>query len=160
MRKLKIYLDTSAISYLFADDAPEKMKETLRLWNEFKQERFEIYLSELTVFELQECSEPKKSKMFESLKEINYQTLVETDEIEKLANEYLKLNVLTRKSFDDCRHIAYAVVSNCDVIVSWNFKHLVNLKTINRVRYVNAVNNYKEISIVSPSMLFEEDENG
>jgi hypothetical protein len=51
---------------------------------------------------------------------------------------------------------AFAVVYNCDIIISWNFKHLVNYKTINKVKIVNAINHYKEISIMPPSMLLEE----
>ena len=66
--------------------------------------------------------------------------------------------MLKEKSYDDCLHIAYAVIHHCDVIVSWNFKHLVNFRTIDKVKIVNAINRYKEISIISPTMLIEEDE--
>ena len=74
----------------------------------------------------------------------------------QLAREYITHGVLNEKSFDDCMHIAFAVVFDCDVIVSWNFKHLVNFKTINRVKIVNAINQYREISIITPTMLLEE----
>jgi hypothetical protein len=47
---------------------------------------------------------------------------------------------------------------NHDVIISWNFKHLVNYNTINKVKIVNAINKYEEISIISPTMLLEDDE--
>jgi hypothetical protein len=47
-------------------------------------------------------------------------------------------------------HIAYATIARCDFIISWNFKHFVNPKTIVRVRYVNTVNNYQTPSILSP----------
>ena len=96
--------------------------------------------------------------MVEKLDEIDYHILEETDEVIDLANEYLNNDVLTKKSLDDCFHISYAVVYNCDVIVSWNFKHLVNFRTINKVKVVNATNQYKEISIVSPTMMLEKEE--
>jgi len=55
------------------------------------------------------------------------------------------------------RSSAYeAVIYNCDITISWNFKHLVNFKTINKVKVVNAIHLYKEISIISPTMLIEE----
>jgi hypothetical protein len=107
---------------------------------------------------MQKCSEPKRTKMVEKLDEIDFYVLEETDEISNLADEYIKNGVLTKKSISDCLHIAYAVVTNCDIIVSWNFKHLVNYRTINKVKIVNAVNNYKEISIISPIMLLEGEE--
>ena len=156
MKKLKIYLDTSVVSHLFADDTPDKMEDTNKLWDDFKADKYDIFISAITAEELQKCSEPKRSKMVERLGEIVFLVLEETDEISNLANEYLSSGVLTNKSVDDCLHIAYAVVTNCDIIVSWNFKHLVNYRTINKVKVVNAVNHYKEISIISPTMLLEE----
>ena len=74
-------------------------------------------------------------------------------EIENLANLYIKDGVLTQKNFSDAIHISSAVVANCDMILSWNFKHFVNVRTIGGVRTVNSKNWYKEISIVVPSMI-------
>ncbi|MDR1689398.1 MAG: hypothetical protein LBS21_12420 [Clostridiales bacterium] len=87
---------------------------------------------------------------------MQFHVLKKTNEVDALANEYINGGVLREKSFDDCLHIAFAVVYNCDLIVSWNFKHLVNYKTINKVKIVNAVNQYREIGIMSPTMLLEE----
>jgi len=95
--------------------------------------------------------------MFEKLEQIRFQILNEIDEVYALANEYIKGGVLNEKSRDDCLHIAYAVIYNCDVIVSWNFKHLVNFKTINKIKVVNTIQMYKEIGIISPTMLIEEE---
>ena len=156
MKKQKIYLDTSIISYLFADDTPEKKADTEKLWEILKIEKYEIFLSERVLSELVNCSEPKKNLMIKRLGEISYETLVMSSEVEMLTKAYLKNNVLSAKSTSDCEHIAFAVVAGCGIIVSWNFKHLVNLKTINGVRFVNSVNNYAEIAIVSPSMILEE----
>ena len=155
MRKLRIYLDTSVISHLFADDTPDKMADTNKLWEDFKDNKYEIFISTVTVEEIKRCSEPKRSKMVEKLDEIDFRVLEEKDEVNSLSDEYTNNGVLTKKSIDDCTHIAFAVVSNCDIIISWNFKHLVNYRTINKVKIVNAINNYKEISIISPTMLLE-----
>jgi hypothetical protein len=94
--------------------------------------------------------------MLERLKQIQFQILNKTDEVVRLADEYIVGGVLKEKSYADCLHIAFAVVYNCDIIVSWNFKHLVNYKTINKVKVANAINHYREISIMPPSMLLEE----
>ncbi|MCL2631425.1 MAG: PIN domain-containing protein [Firmicutes bacterium] len=155
MKKLKIYLDTSVVSHLFAEDVPSKMADTQKLWDSIKLGAYDVYISGTTAIEIQSCAEPKRRAMVEKLKEIDYHALQETDEIINLAEEYIKNQVLTKKSLDDCMHIAFAVVSNCDIIVSWNFKHLVNYRTINKVKIVNAINRYKEISIISPTMLVE-----
>ena len=59
------------------------------------------------------------------------------------------------KSARDRQHIAYACVYNCDMVISWNFKHIVNVKTITGVKSVNALAGYKEMPIYSPTMLIE-----
>jgi predicted nucleic acid-binding protein len=158
MRKLKMYLDTSVISHLFADDTPDKMADTIKLWDDCVKGKFEIYISDVVISEIRQCSEPKQSRMLEKMRLIEFEVLPETDTVKELAAEYIKEGVLTEKSLDDCLHIAYAVINNCDIIVSWNFKHLVNFKTIDKVRIVNAINRYKEISIISPTMLIEDDD--
>ncbi|MDL2234636.1 type II toxin-antitoxin system VapC family toxin [Christensenellaceae bacterium OttesenSCG-928-L17] len=158
MKKLRIYLDTSVISHLFADDTPDKMADTIRLWKELAARQYEAYISPVVTAEIQRCAEPKRTQMLERLAQIQYKILDKTDEISELAKEYIKGGVLREKSLDDCLHIATAVVNDCDLIVSWNFKHLVNFKTISKVRVVNAINRYKEIGIVSPTMLVEGEE--
>ena len=82
--------------------------------------------------------------------QVKFDVLERTEVINRLAEEYIKNGVLSENRLADCLHIAFAVVNNCDIIVSWNFKHLVNVKTINKVKVVNAINHYKEISIVPP----------
>ena len=156
MRKLKLYLDTSAISHLFADDTLDKMADTNSLWDDLALRKFDIFISQTVLDEIRKCSEPKKTMMLEKLQMIDFQLLEETHTVTELASAYVNGGVLKEKSIDDCMHIAFAVVYDCDIIVSWNFKHLVNYRTINSVKVVNAINNYREISIVSPTMLLEE----
>ena len=158
MRKLKLYLDTSIISHLFAEDTPEKMEDTNRFWKEVVKGKYEIYISPVVINELENCHEPKRSQMFSKLEQVQLQILERTNEVSTLAKEYIAGGVLSEKSFADCLHIAFAVVYDCDIIVSWNFKHLVNLKTINKVKVVNAINHYREIGIMPPAMLLEEEE--
>ena len=158
MRKLKLYLDTSTISHLFADDVPDKMADTNKLWDDFVSGKYELCISQVVVDEIEQCSEQKRNQLIAKMQLIEFEVLPETDTVKALAKEYIKGGVLKEKSIADCLHIVYAVVYSCDVIVSWNFKHLVNYKTINKVKIVNAMNRYGEIGIVSPTMLLEEDE--
>jgi predicted nucleic acid-binding protein len=153
MKKLKIYLDTSVISHLNAPDTPDKMADTLKLWELIKKGKFEVYISLAVTVELTRCIQPKLSFMIEKLEEIEYTTLMEVDEIGQLANQYVKAGVLSPKNFIDCQHIAYACVYNCDMIVSWNFKHLVNYNIINGIKSINILTGYKEMLIYSPTML-------
>ena len=157
MKKLKLYLDTSTISHLFAEDTPDKMNDTNLLWTDFAKNKYHICISPVVINEIKKCPKPRQSLMFEKLEQIEFQILNEVDEVYSLANEYVKGGVLNENSHTDCLHIAYAVIYNCDVIVSWNFKHLVNYRTINKVKVVNTMHLYKEIGIISPTMLIEEE---
>lgn len=155
MEKLKIYLDTSVISYLMQDDVPEKMADTLKLWEMFKQGKYDVYLSTVTLQEISDCSEPKRSKLFEYLGQIEYIPIEITDNMSDIAQQLIDMGILTQKSYDDCQHIASAVIRGCDCIISWNFKHIVNIKTIRGVRAITNLKGYKPIEILNPSVLLE-----
>ena len=160
MKKILVYLDTSYINYLVASRLPDKMQDSLALWNIFiASEYFEIVLSEIVGEELQRCYEPKRSRLLEKLAEIKSHFVTETDEITDLADRYVEFGVLSPNDYYDLLHIAYATTSGCKLIVSWNFKHFVNFKTMDMVNAVNLIEGYDPIRIVSPSMLLGEFEN-
>jgi hypothetical protein len=91
--------------------------------------------------------------MLEHLNQIEYETYDVTDEAIDVAHQLVSMGVLTEKSYDDCQHIGVAVVNECDCIISWNFKHIVNVKTIRGVRAITNLKGYKSIEIWSPSVL-------
>ena len=85
------------------------------------------------------------------------EVLAYTEEVEALSNAYIQANVLMKSSMNDAIHVASATKGDADVIVSWNFRHLVNLV---RIREFNAVNlrvGYKMIDIRSPKELIYEE---
>lgn len=67
-----------------------------------------------------------------------------------LRNEYLQAGILPEKFSNDALHVALATVSQCNIIVSWNFKHIVHFKKIPLYNAVNILNGYNEIAIFSP----------
>lgn len=154
-KKLKVYLDTSVISYLQQEDSPEKMKDTLSFWNKVINNEFEVYISQITLNEVEQCYEPKRSALYEYLSGIEYKVIKISEEIITLAESIIEKGILKRKSFDDCQHISAAITSGCDCIVSWNFKHIVNIKTIKGVREVTNIGGYKGVEIITPTILLE-----
>ena len=158
MGKLKVYLDTSVISHLLQEDVPEKMADTRQLWEMFCSNRYDVYLSTVTLKELKGCSEPKQSQLFDYLGQIDYTLIQINDKIEEIALQIIEMGILTKKSYDDCQHIAAAIISECDCIISWNFKHIVNIKTIRGVRAITNLKGHKPIEILNPSVLLESEE--
>ena len=154
-KKLKVYLDTSVISYLMQTDAPERMVKTLQLWEKLKKGTYDVCLSQVTLTEISKCDIAKFNFLLEKLAEIDYTTYELNDEVYRLANEVIEKGILTEKSYDDCTHIAVAVINKCDVIVSWNFKHMVNIKTIKGIRTITDLKGYSAIEITTPETLLE-----
>ena len=147
LRKQKIYLDTSVVSHLQAPDTPEKMRDTVKLWEDIKSGKYEVYISNITISEINDCNEPKRSFMLDKLKEIELSVVHAETEVDDLSQEFIKLGILKEKSIDDCIHIATALLIKCDMIVSWNFKHIVNDKTIEGVKAISQTKGLDGIKI-------------
>ena len=105
--------------------------------------------------EIEKCSEPKKTKLINRLNEIQFTILDITEDIITIAKKIIEMGILTQKSFDDCQHIGVAVLNECDCIISWNFKHIVNVKTIRGVRAITNLEGYKDVEIWNPYVLLE-----
>ena len=158
MRKLKVYLDTSVVSYLYQTDALEKMQDTLDLWELFKNNAYEVYISDIVVREISGCNEEKLKILLDYLEQIDY-NIIETDEdTVELAGKLIDFRILKQKSFDDCQHIAAAILAGCDIITSWNFKHIVNVKTARGVKVITTLEGYKDLLVYPPSVLIESED--
>ena len=158
MKRPKIYLDTSVISYLDQTDSPEKMADTLKFWAYLKKGagNIDVLVSRVTLDEIEENREPKRSKLKAFLDEIEYVTVEISDEIRAVADKFIDNGLLSKKSYDDCIHIACSLVHDCTCIMSWNFKHIVNLKMINGVKLVAAQTGYGFATFIcTPSYLLE-----
>jgi predicted nucleic acid-binding protein len=79
------FLDTSIISYLQQDDAPDKMSDTLLLWEDIKAGLYDVHVSDVTLAEIGNCAEPKRTKLLELLSGIQYTEIIVNAEIEAVA---------------------------------------------------------------------------
>lgn len=158
MKKMKVYLDTSVISYLDQKDSPERMADTQALWKRFEEGEADIYLSPLTLEELDGCIGPKRGILLDFLERIDYTVLLVTEEAVDIAEQLIDMGILTRKSYIDCQHIGIAMAGGCDCILSWNFAHIVTVKTIHGVRAISLLSGYREIEIWSPSVVLHNGE--
>lgn len=134
------------------------MEFTKKFWHEIQKGEYEIVLSDLVFSEIGDCPEPKKSILLKYLQEINYSKVTINDDVYELANKYIEQKVLPPKCLEDALHISLASISGCNVIVSWNFKHMVNLKTFFGVNGINKIFGCGEIVIVPPNEIVDEEE--
>jgi predicted nucleic acid-binding protein len=129
------------------------MVETHKLWAAIKAGQYEIVISSVVEAEIDDCDDAKRNTLRRYLEEVAY-TLVKIDARSiEIASRFVDLGILRQKSFDDCQHIAAAIISGCDAIVSWNFKHIVNHKTMMGVKAVTALEGYDDLLIYTPSIL-------
>ena len=110
--------------------------------------------SDLTETELLEAPENVKQH-FKSLAKENIEKVIVTDEILILAAKYVAEKVVGKTSFDDCVHIAAATIYKVDILVSWNFKHIVNVYRIRGYNSINIRSNYQSLEIRSPKEILD-----
>lgn len=146
--KQKLYLDTSILSAYYDDEKPERQKIT-QMWWKNEMQGYEVLLSRVTVDELEATKNIDKRNNFLGLVE-NIKILPLTQECGALAKKYLQNDIMPEDCFNDALHIAISTINKIEVLVSWNFEHLVNTNTRHKVNGVNLLNNYQEIEIVSP----------
>lgn len=149
MKKLKLYLDTSVIGGFFDK---EFANETQLLFDSILNGDFNIIISSITEDEL--ITAPVQVRnLINIIPDESVLRVGLTQEAVLLADSYIKEGVVGRTSRNDCFHIALATINNADILVSWNFKHIVNVMRIRGYNAVNLLNGYKSIDIRSPKEL-------
>ena len=149
----RVYADTSVFGGIYDDDFQDESKE---FFEEVKRSRFTLITSAVVRAEIEPA--PEKGKIF-------FNDMIEIAEIIDVSKEalllrdaYLNAGIITPKYSDDALHVALASVSNCSLIVSWNFKHIVHFEKIPLYNAVNILNGYSEIKIFSPLEVIEYEE--
>lgn len=156
-KKLKLYFDTSVFNFAFANDTLDKKVITLKLFEEVKTNKYDVYISTVVLREIHEAQRGKAEKLINLIKDVQPFDLEFDTECYELAYEYIKRGIIPGKYEDDAFHIAVASVNNLDAVISWNFKHIVKLKTKKEVSGTNLLMGYKEIEIYSPMEVIEND---
>ena len=145
-KRLTLYVDTSVIGGYFDI---EFAKETQELFDNLENSMFNILFSSVTEDEL--LNAPKQVRELLQMIPDSLKKRVDlTEEAVRLADTYIAEKVVGKTSREDCFHIALATIHKADILVSWNFKHIVNIL---RIRGYNAVNlklGYAQIDIRSP----------
>jgi predicted nucleic acid-binding protein len=143
-----LYLDSSIPSAYYNDHDRERQIVTQRIWHD-KLQNYQLVISNITQRELDATKNRKKRKKLRYLVQ-RIRTLMLTSECIALANEYLKDVNMTRY---DAYHVAIASIYGCEILLSWNFTHLVNYGNKQRIYKINISKNYKPITIISPNEL-------
>ena len=151
LKILSIYIENSVIGGYFDD---EFKNFTHKLFEKFRNGTYKPIVSSHVIAEL-ENGAPEYVK--EVLKTINYEEHIVNDEMLELAKKYMEQKIVSKNYYSDALHIAVATILRVDVMVSWNFKHIVNLGKIKLFNSVNLKEGYSILEIRSPREVIEND---
>jgi hypothetical protein len=154
VKKLYVYVDASVIG---GCEDTEFAEASLGLWRLFVKGTFVSVLSEHTLRELQGAPERVRARLLE-VPEAHHTILLDTAEADGLPDAYLAHGIVGPGSRSDALHVALATVARVDVLVSWNFRHIVNLGRIRLFNAVNVEQGYGPIEIRSPREVLEDDQ--
>lgn len=146
MRTPRLYFDTSVFGGIYDT---EFQRETELLFEMVKKGEIICVYSDLCELELENAPEKVKDH-FLNLDKNSTEFVEITEEINQLAKEYISEKIVGETSLDDCLHIACAAINKVDFLVSWNFKHIVNVFRIRGYNAINIKNGYIQLDIRSP----------
>ncbi|MEI8203523.1 MAG: type II toxin-antitoxin system VapC family toxin [Bacteroidota bacterium] len=142
----RIYVDTSVIGGYLDIEFQEWSR---KLFDEFKKGKKIAVISDVTLDEIENAKQEVRD-LLKLVPEAAKEYVLLDEEAEDLANAYLKEGAITKKFREDALHIAIATINKVDVLVSWNFKHIVNLDRIKKYNGVNLINGYAILEIRNP----------
>jgi predicted nucleic acid-binding protein len=151
MHKLSVYVETSVWSQALAEDAPEIRKATERFLAEARNGAYNLFVSDVVMEEIARASEETAERLRGLVTELDPVLLEFDEESFSLAREFLRVGAVPPSKVDDARHVALALTKSLDVLVSWNYRHLVNVRRRELFHQVGVDNGYyKRLQIVTP----------
>jgi len=150
MKKVSLYMDTSVLGGLFDIEDKKRVDTADSLIKLIKNEIFEGFISFLTLEEMVKAPYEMREKLRNTVTEAGLKILEETEECIELANAYVNNEIIPAKYRNDARHIAIGVYHEVDFIVSWNYRHMVNITVRRLINSTNLRMGYKPVEIISP----------
>jgi hypothetical protein len=151
MEKAKAYLDTTVTSAYYDERAPDRKRLTRVFWGECLP-GFKPVISNIVLSEIRDTPDEEKRRKMEELVQ-GIEVLVFDEEADELSREYVRRGAFPEKYASDANHVAIAVVNRIEYFVSWNFKHIVKVRTRRVVNLINILMGYEVIEVVAPPEL-------
>lgn len=155
--KQRIYIDTSVFGGYYDEEFEEFTKP---LFDRILKDEFILLFSTVTQDELENA--PTQVQELVKGTKVEFTEFIDLSvAVIELATQYIAEKVVGQTSYADCLHIALATIHRADFLISWNFKHIVNIRRIRGYNSINIKNGYKQLEIRSPRefMTYEDDNN-
>ena len=155
MKVRTLYLETSIFGF-WSDETPanrEKRESVRMLLRQIRQGRFHGVMS---AFVLRELRRWEGSPILARIQELPLDVVeVDPEEVEGIAQEYVRAGVLGPAHVEDTRHVACATVLNVDVLVSLNLRHIANTWRVQGFNAVNLKLGYKALTVATPQEVID-----
>ena len=148
---MRIYIDTSVVGGYYDKEFDTATKD---FFDEVGRRGITLVVSDLLEAELMRAPQHVKNYLNKYWQK-QIENVELTKEAAQLADKYIAEEVVGKTSRADCQHIAIATLHKVDVLVSWNFKHIVNLKRIRGYNSVNLRLGYAMLEIRTPKEIIE-----
>ncbi|MDQ2996092.1 MAG: hypothetical protein M3R61_03410 [Chloroflexota bacterium] len=146
MKVQRVYIDTSVLGGCFDSEFARWSNALLR---DFRLGRLQPIVSDVVAAEIN-TAPTNVQQVYAELLTLHAEIVSTTEPVLALADHYQQRHILTPKFYDDGVHIALATIAEVDVVVSWNFRHIVHLDKIRLFNAVNLEHGYKPLVIYSP----------
>lgn len=146
----RLYIDTSILGAVVDPGPEDRVAATRRLLGEVAAGRWEGFISTVVLGEIEDAAESIRRKIADELARAPMIVLEETVESIELARRYVTAGAMPSNAENDARHIAIATVNDVRIVVSWNFRHMVNIERKRRINSVNLGEGLSLLDIVSP----------
>jgi hypothetical protein len=151
----KLYLETTMFNFFFYGKAKEKQVYTKRLFDDIAAGKYEPYTSDYVMNEIRRASNEKFDSMRSLFDKYKITVLHDSDEIERLGAIYVSKGIIPEKYKDDAIHIAAATVNELDFVLSYNYNHIVKLKTIIGTGLVNRMEGRPQVGLSTPKEILD-----
>jgi predicted nucleic acid-binding protein len=152
VHKLSIYVETSVWSHAFAEDAPESRAATERFLEDAREGKYDLFVSDVVLDEFRRASDELERLLRGLVSDLNPVFLEFDEDCFSLSQEFLQHGIVPPSKVDDARHVAVAVANELDILLSWNYRHLVNVRRREMFHQISVNNGfYKPIQIITPS---------
>jgi hypothetical protein len=148
IRKLEVYVETSVWNFLRAKDVPRRREITERFFA--NAEMYDLFISPFTIAEIEDAPADIRDELLGFIQRYQPNLIDEEEEINDLADEYVDRGIFPVKYAGDALHVAYASFYANDILLSWNFRHIVKYKVRIEVRAANIILGYRTPEILSP----------
>ena len=124
----RVYIETSVWGMIPPGQNETLRQPTLEFFKACESRVFSACISDIVANEIQDAPVETRQPILNRMAEINLVLLPVTPEVHELARRFVDEAVVPKRRIDDARHVACAVVNEIDLLVSWNYRHIANVR--------------------------------